>query len=100
MRSWFNDTEATRSTYRDATWFSGNFDSKQVDACGGAEVRSPSVDWSPYFVVEWRRRDLLAECVDTLYSDDSPSSTSRRRAPMWATSRAAGARRGKAGRST
>ena len=72
MRSWFNDTEATRSTYRDATWFSGNFDSKQVDACGGAEVRSPSVDWSQYFVVEWRRRDLLAECVDTLYSDDSP----------------------------
>jgi lipopolysaccharide biosynthesis glycosyltransferase len=71
MRSWFNDTEATRSTYRDAAWFSGNFDSKQVDACG-AEVRSPSVDWSQYFVVEWRRRDLLAECIDTLYSDDSP----------------------------
>ena len=72
MRSWFNDTEATRSTYRDAAWFSGNFDSKQADACGGAEVRSPSVDWSQYFVVEWRRRDLLAECIDTLYSDDSP----------------------------
>ena len=70
MRSWFGDTAEVRATYRDASWYNGNFDSK-LEACG-AEVRAPTVDWAQYVVIEWRRRNILAECVDVFYSDDSP----------------------------
>ena len=69
MRSWFGDTAQVREDYRDASWYSGNFDS-HIDQCG-EKVKAPTVDWSQYHVVEWVRKDIVAECVDIIYSDDS-----------------------------
>ena len=70
MRSWFGDTADVRDKYPESSWYSGNFDS-HVEQCG-AEVAAPKIDWSQYHVVEFVREDVLAECVDILYSDDSP----------------------------
>ena len=70
MRSWFGDTADVRDKYPESSWYSGNFDSHVVQC--GAEVAAPKIDWSQYHVVEFVREDVLAECVDILYSDDSP----------------------------
>jgi hypothetical protein len=70
MRSWFGDTADARDKYPESSWYSGNFDS-HVEQCG-AEVAAPTIDWSQYHVVEFVREDVLAECIDILYSDDSP----------------------------
>ena len=70
MRSWFGDTADARNKYPESSWYSGNFDS-HVEQCG-TEVSAPKIDWSQYHVVEFVREDVLAECVDILYSDDSP----------------------------
>ena len=70
MRSWFGDSAGARDKYPESSWYSGNFDS-HVEQCG-AEVAAPTIDWSQYHVVEFVREDVLAECIDILYSDDSP----------------------------